>query len=329
MIIKTEEEIHKFYVKNILPGMKSLESKRKKINAPRKFVTTLVCTSLVLMILIGIALHASVAENIATGLSIAFFFLFITLIICLVHSDSHEKKHENRYKEQVRNKITQRLITFVAPDLKHEPMEKIPEGTFLRSELFKQKPHKYNGQNKVSGIIGKTKIVFSEIQALAKGIEDDYPFFTGLFFVADFNKHFRTRTLVLPDLAERTLGNIGQTLQSLNPFRPPLIKLDNPEFEKEFAVYADDQIEARYILSPALIDRILTFQNKHDMWISLSFVRTRVFLAIHSLSYPLFNPNISISLFDYNQITEYCAILQMALGVVDELNLNTRIWSKE
>ena len=48
---------------------------------------------------------------------------------------------------------------------------------------------------------------------------------------------------------------IGQKLQSFTTAfsKRQLIKLEDPEFEKLFAVYGDDQIEARYILTPALM----------------------------------------------------------------------------
>ena len=39
--------------------------------------------------------------------------------------------------------------------------------------------------------------------------------------------------------------------------RQKLIKMDNPEFEKEFVVYSDNPIKARYILTHSLMQRIL------------------------------------------------------------------------
>ena len=67
---------------------------------------------------------------------------------------------------------------------------------------------------------------------------------------ADFNKNFQGRTIILPDFAQNAFGDfIGSWLQSKNQAREELVKMDNPDFEKEFVVYSNDQIEARYILS--------------------------------------------------------------------------------
>ena len=42
---------------------------------------------------------------------------------------------------------------------------------------------------------------------------------------ADFNKDFQGATVVLPDVAQRRLGFLGQQLQAMNIARGQLIKL--------------------------------------------------------------------------------------------------------
>ena len=70
-------------------------------------------------------------------------------------------------------------------------------------------------------------------------------------------------TLLYPDTAEKMFGKFGQSLQSLNGKMAhggrDVVKLEDPEFEKEFVVYAHDQVEARYVLSPSLMRRLLEF----------------------------------------------------------------------
>ena len=43
----------------------------------------------------------------------------------------------------------------------------------------------------------------------------------------------------------------------------------------------------------------------------------------------MFEPRIFHTLLDISMAEEYFLDLQMALSVVEELNLNTRIWTKE
>ena len=315
--MKTQKEIHKFYVKEILPDLKQLELKRRKIHRVLKIVIRILLIAWIplTIVLIPVMEEWPGAVFGAPGILMIVYVCFYAPLT----RDFHRK---------VTRKTVDRLIRFIVPDLHLEPRQTIPKGTFIRSGLFVEKVNKYRGQNRVFGKIGKTHIEFSEIEASGKDALNNVKDFEGLFFVADFNKHFRTRTLVLPDAAEALLGSFGQTLQSLDISRPPLVKLDNPEFEKNFVVYSDDQIEARYLLSPALMDRIVTFQNKYNRCLYLSFAGSRIFIAVHSI-YPLFRGSVYTSLFDFDQIKDYTEMLQLALDVVNDLDLNTRIWTKE
>jgi hypothetical protein len=53
-----------------------------------------------------------------------------------------------------------------------------------------------------------------------------------------------------------------------------------------------------------------------------------VFVAI-SFTRNLFEPKLFSSLIDFENVREYYDDLALAVDIVDDLNLNTRIWSKE
>ena len=135
----------------------------------------------------------------------------------------------------------------------------------------------------------------------------------------------------MPDFAEKFFGFIGQTLQSWNLTRGQLIKLEDPEFERLFVVYGSDQVEARYILSPALMSRMVEFNAKAKKLcggdLSFSFVGSKLFIAI-PCSKALFEPTIFRSVNDLRTLIDYFSFINLSAGVVEELELNTRIWTK-
>jgi len=194
----------------------------------------------------------------------------------------------------------------------------------------------FTGEDHFRGRLGKTDIEFSEVTAKQKnrsetgsGQKNDYIIiFRGLFIVADFNKHFRTRTVVLPDTAEKLFGKFGQILQSASSGRGRLVRLEDPVFEKEFCVYGDDQVEARYILTPSLMERIIAFRRKWKTKVSLSFIDSKVYIAI-SMNRNLFETRIFRPVADYSFMEETLRFLVLLTGIVEDLNLNTRIWTKE
>jgi len=107
-----------------------------------------------------------------------------------------------------------------------------------------------------------------------------------------------------------------------------LIKLDNPEFEREFVVYGSDQIEARYILSHSLMQNILELKKLIKEDISLSFSGSKIYLAVHKTS-SSFEPRIYKKVDSFDEIKLYFQTISLVVEVVKILNLDIKIWSKK
>jgi len=236
------------------------------------------------------------------------------------------------YVREFKDTIIRKIVKFLDENLDYFPHRCIGRSTFMASQIFKTKPNRYKGDDYVCGRAGETQIEFSELNAEYESgsgkNRSRRTVFKGLFFIGEFNKHFTCQTIVLPDTAENLFGGFGKLFQSWNVLRGQLIKLEDPEFERYFVVYGDDQIQARYILSTSLMERIVDFKKKTGRRIYLSFVGSKVFVAI-SFTKNLFEPKLFRTLLDFGLIEEYFEDLQLAVGIVEDLNLNTRIWSKQ
>jgi hypothetical protein len=272
----------------------------------------------------------------------AFAPLGIALLIIGAVYASKATEWRNAFKYRVMT----RLVKLFHPSLSYHPNRAIAEAEYHLSMLFHNSPDpdRYRGEDYIEGVIDKTDIRLSELHTEyrqvtydSKGRRNEHwvTIFRGLFISADFHKHFHGITLVLPDTEQSWLGGLGQWLQSLSAKlgnQPgELVKMEDPEFERLFKVFSTDQIEARYILTPNMIRRIVEFRKKTDSPIRLSFIASRVFVAIpthHNHFEPpsLFAP--ADKLLDPSTLAQYFEELKFALAVVDELNLNTRIWTK-
>ena len=182
-----------------------------------------------------------------------------------------------------KQKIIKSTIRYFDENLIYEPKMMISQDRYKSSAIFPEHVDRYTGGDLVYGKTGKTDIMFSKVfaeyESKSKDSSSWVTIFKGIYFIADFNKNFNSRTVVLPDTAEKIFGNLGGMLQKMNLARDPLVKLEDMEFEKEFVVYGKDQIEARYILSPALMHRILDYKRKSGGKIYLSFVDSSVHVA--------------------------------------------------
>ena len=104
-----------------------------------------------------------------------------------------------------------------------------------------------------------------------------------------------------------------------------LVKLENPEFEEHFVVYSTDQQEARYILSSQIMERILWFKQKTDQRIYMSFRKKHVYVGI-SGGNDRFEPSLFQTLLRNELFEQYITDIELVLGLVEDLNLNRRIW---
>lgn len=228
--------------------------------------------------------------------------------------------------------VVEPIIQYISPGLTYQPKNGIPQLRFKASGIFRHGIDRYNCEDLIKGTVDQTRIQFSELHAECKSSNGKnqtwHTIFKGLFFIADFNKHFKGRTFVLPDSAEKLFGRFGQKLQEIGKSHGELVKLEDPAFEREFAVYSTDQVEARYILSPALMQRMLEFKYKTGEKVHFSFTGGEVNIAISS-NKNRFEPKLFSTVLDIELAREFVEDLQMALAVVEDLNLNTRIWTKE
>ena len=321
---RTLSDFAHFYATDLAKELKRLEVVRKAVLG--RVMALFVVTGAI----VAAAVTLDLVYRLTGWLGFAAFALSVSIAAFLYRYLTSEYVH--LFKVNVISKI----VVFIDPDLEYWPAGFIERGKFISSRIFERLPDRFRGDDHIRGRIGETDIEFSELHAEYK--EDTYDsrrgrrrhwhtIFKGLFFIGDFNKRFYGKTVVLPDTAERLLGGAGAFFQSLNKSRGELIKLEDPEFEKMFVVYGDDQIESRYILSTSLMERIVGFRKKTGRPIYLSFVGSQVFVAI-PYGKGLFEPKVFSPITDFKTVDQYFENLQLAIGIVDDLNLNTRIWTK-
>lgn len=144
--------------------------------------------------------------------------------------------------------------------------------------------------------------------------------FKGVFSVASFNKNLKGHTLILPDNLEKVIGKIAQNIQKFNFRKEDLIKLEDPEFEKEFVVYSTDQVEARYVLTTSMMERLTALKRKINKPIMVSFTDNKINIAILN-SHGFFGVDKSKKMND-SLIEDIYLQLTYISGIVDDLKLD-------
>lgn len=313
--MRTVEELKQFYDQELSAYLKAHEETRKKVRLKVIFL------HIAMLIITGAVIYA---------LAISGYF-----------SDSHQVDFPiwicvgiwgglyfwltSKYVDNFKKDIIAAIARFIENSIFYYPGRRITEGIFNNSKLFNTTADNVKSEDFFSGIIGQTRIDFAEVNCTYRFGKSESTIFKGLFFIVDFNKKFKGETFIIPDFAQKLMGGIGQKFQEMNSSRGELIKLEDPEFEKQFVVYGSDQVEARYILSPSLMQKITEYRKKADRKVRISFVNETMFVAIPFYK-NLFEPSVMTTLLDFEPIREYFEHLQLAIGIVEDLNLNVQIW---
>lgn len=320
--MKNKSQLTDFYYKSLYPILKKLDEDRK--NLQYRIVLIISFFSLIY----GVLFFYILGETDGGGNALLFGGVGYVAIVRFIYKFSIKD-----YTAEFKNTIIRPLITAIEPNLSYSADRHIPEHLFNRSELF-ARPDKLTGNDFVKGIIDGVPLQFSDLHAQkrhedSKGNVSWSTVFKGLFIVAEFNKHFKSKTIILPDSAQSMFGDfIGSWLQANNFSQDSLVKMDNVEFEKEFVVYGDNQVEARYILSHTLMQKLLVLKKRSKHKVYISFVGENINIVI-DYDKDLFEPTVFKSLLEYNVAMEYVDTLHMAIGIVKELKLNEKLWSKE
>ncbi|MFK5938935.1 MAG: DUF3137 domain-containing protein [Sulfurimonas sp.] len=319
--MKSASELTDFYYKKLFPSLEKLEDDRKQLK--HRIINIGILYTIVSILIISALFGASNSVDI----------LLFSLVFYLAVGGGIYKYLVKDYTKEFKNKIISPLITALDENLNYFEELHVPAEYFTRSKIFTSKPDRINGNDFVKGNVNGVEIQFSDLHAQkkhkdSKGHTSWSTIFQGLFIVSDFNKNFKGQTIVLPDSAQSTFGNlVGNWLQANNMNRKKLVKMDSVAFEKEFVVYSSDQIEARYILSPVLMSKLLAVKKRSKHPLSVSFRGGNIFMAI-AYNKDLFEPSIFHSLLKYKIAMEYVGTLHLAIGIVEELKLNQKLWSK-
>lgn len=260
----------------------------------------------------------------------------VAAVISLLIFSIYGYRQKGRFVAAFKALIMPELVRALGPELAYHPADFLGSDEFCECGLFIS-PDRYSGCDLVEGNVGATGIRFSLVHA-----EEEYQvtetvtdtdsdghsttrtetrteyrdIFRGLLFSADCNKSFSGRTLV-------TAGGSG----FFSSLRKSFVALEDPEFMRRFTVYGSDQVEARYLLTPSLMARILELRSRAGRGLQLSFVNDRLYVAI-PMKLDTFTPSVWRRIDDLGSLERYYGVLSFIIGLVQDLNLNTRIWSK-
>ena len=335
--MRNRKEFINFYKNQIIPYVNELEDERKETVANLYFWMTMygiffflpylylevyilssffsIDTNLLYIIFHTLAIVAELGELGETIMACCSAIFLLPFILGVAIYYSIIESFVCNFKKQ----IVLKIIKFFDPNLRYSPFEFIDSDKFNKSGLFDKIDESedfpnYSGDDLVWGKVGHTFMEFSDITTNS---------FSGIFYVADFNKTFKCPVFVLP-------GKSLKFFKSSQKRDKYQVILENPEFEQRYTTYCKDQNVARYILTPDLMERIVKLSKSIESMgytgVSMSFVDNQFNMAVPY--HNMLEPNLFRPVHQSADPLDYFEDLLLFYSIVKELDLNTRIWSK-
>ena len=178
---------------------------------------------------------------------------------------------------------------------------------------------KYSGNDLIFGQIEGVRVKFSDVEAIS--IKEDLyrnkthrVLFAGLLFVADFPKRLKAVTQICSGTDE------------FRDYGGKRARMDDAEFERYFRVYATDQIEARYALTPSLMENLKLLKMRFHRPINIVLTGDKICMAIRT-GRDNFEPDLRRPLVGKGANRFYKDEIGGFLRIVEELRLNRKIWA--
>jgi hypothetical protein len=319
----TQEQLNVLFETQLKPILSELEIKRKKIVV--YYHIAMVFYAIMGMGFI-VTIHNRNNPNLL-WLIPAFAGAAIGLILS---NKGYKLGQKNGYYASYKKHIVSKICQIIDPTWTYDEKNSVGETEYKASKLFPQEFNRFVGDDLVYGKIDKTDFRSSEMNTVnVKKIEDrktTYPVFRGYFFHADFNKNFAAETYVDAVLGIQTCNAREMLFKEYT--NNGLAILENPEFSRLFKVRTTDQVEARYILTPTIMEAIVKLYKNFKEPIHFSFVGSRVYCAI-DFSKELFEAPTFKTCISIRQIGKHYNLFMLNTTIINELNLNTRIWTKK
>lgn len=250
-------------------------------------------------------------------------------VICLVAAFALTFNHYyDKLRTIYKSEVMPQMVGVICDNATFDPDGGVGRRVFYNSNLFDWDSTTFlREEDCIKGVVDKTDFIFceshlghEETTTNTKGQTTTHEVtdFKGMVFYADFNKNFSGQTILCTS--------------SLSFFSYKKIKLESIDFNKNYTTRTTDEQEARYLLTPALQERLVQLRETlretvGEKSLTISFLDSRILILINT-SKDRFEPTFIRKLTLERVKTDF-ACIKVMIDIVEALNLNTRIWTKE
>ena len=271
-------------------------------------------------------------------LSIIFFrnvvilpFIFIIGIVLIIISTA---KLNKKYRKEFKNVFVLKSLEDKFTDLFYDPNAGIPYSTIAATEMMRMGDI-YHSEDLISAKYKDIKFEQADvhIQEEHESTDSDgnttttyVTIFKGRWMIFDFNKEFKANV----QISQKGFGNskvkrfFGKKEEKFKK-----VSMESETFNKKFNVFAQNEHDAFYIITPSLMERIERLDEKNKGKLLFCFIDNRLHIGIYD-NKDSFEPGSVFKRIDEQEIIKRISgEIETITQFVDELNLENNLFKKE
>ena len=284
----TTSEFLDFCNQNLVPQLVPLEKQRvQKLKTLKLFALCNKAGIFIMLILFFAALvFAIISRNNMNNelglLSTKCSGLVLLTSVLLVYASGFMKSKKDSIEKEFKQNFYNKLLSFLG-DFSYFEGE-IDSWVYdsLKQEVANLKLFSKNNifycDDLIKGVYNGLNVCIGDIKLEYKSTTSTSStpdtVFNGVLVCCDSNKNFKSTTVI-----KKEEGALVNSLYA--PDGLEKVKLEDPIFEESFEAYSNDQIEARYLLTTAFMERLLTAQKKLKTTVTCSFENGKMYIAIN------------------------------------------------
>ncbi|MCD7854492.1 MAG: DUF3137 domain-containing protein [Clostridiales bacterium] len=262
-----------------------------------------------------------------------YLFVDILGIILLFAGLIYRKKAKTRIKDLISENIMPQILDEFFDDWEYNPKERLPDTIVRTVDL--EIPHyvKVKGSDYIKAAYKGINLEMSDIEFIDEETEvrsnskgetyvetRDVTVFKGMWVVCDFNKQLSADLL----LREKRKGEnvVGKVIKGKNT-----VETESEAFNKKYVIRTADPHTAFYVLTPHMMEYILSMDEKAGGQTHMRFCGSKLHLAVNSGrdAFEIKGRDVK----NIDKIKEnFTADLKYVTDLIDELRLCKSIYKK-
>ncbi len=272
-----KDKFDDYYNQNLLSQFAELEDERlRQLNI---FIKRLLLTGIFVPLLLLLFWQSFWGDYIDGSKDLTESTIYV-LIVYVIISITYCNSPIVSFSIDVKYEIMEKFARFWG-DFNYSYSRSLPDETIEKANIFPIYDSK-DGDDYFCGSYRNIQTIISEEQLYkkvrTKNGSHNVTVFQGIVILLAMNKKFKGQTIVVKD------SGIFNCFKRMIR-KQEHVALEDVRFERRFEVFADDQIEARYLLTTAFMERILkaqkAFQGRN---IQFSFFDNKLLIAIETKS---------------------------------------------